>query len=340
MKPRLILLALCLSTSQLLHAQTDKAFNLATKFVSGLTEDQKAKALYAFESDERYNWHFVPLQNRIGVKFNELSQAQRDLALELLRAYIGDKTYQKTLDIMKMELLLHELEKREPGSWNRDPGRYSLTFFGTPAPGHAWGWRFEGHHVSFSFSSINNKVIASTPSFMGANPSIVLAGPEKGKQIFKDEAQLGFALLHKFSPEQAAKAVYTTTAPGDIITMTNRTALITPSAGIPYAELNKEQKALFMQLMSLYINRFSPRFADDMMHEIEMAGVDKLLFAWAGATVEELGKGHYYRIQGPTVLIEYDNTQNEANHVHTVVRDLKHDYGGDELLAHYKKFHY
>jgi hypothetical protein len=165
---------------------------------------------------------------------------------------------------------------------------------------------------------------------------VVLSGPEKGLEILKDETDLGFALLHALNADQKQKAVLNTRAPGDIITANNRKAMIENPQGILYNELDGGQQKLFMQLLSLYIHRYKSSFADTMMKEIETAGMNNLRFVWAGDEQRGVGHPHYYRIQGPTVIIEYDNTQNNANHIHTVVRDLKHDFGGDQLLEHYK----
>ena len=123
----------------------------------------------------------------------------------------------------------------------------------------------------------------------------------------------------------------------DIVTFVSRRAYIEKPQGILYGYLNKEQQAKLLELVEVYVRRYTKLFADDMMNELKAAGLDKLQFAWAGAT--QPGGGHYYRIHGPTIIIEYDNTQDNANHIHSVLRDLKHDFGGDEMMAHYEKDH-
>ena len=178
--------------------------------------------------------------------------------------------------------------------------------------------------------------MSGTPSFLGSNPGIVLAGPEKGKQVLKDETELGFALLHSLDASQLKKAMISADAPGEIFTSNSRKALISDPQGILYNELTAVQQKNFLQLLSVYIHRYTRFFAMGMMQEIETAGLNKLRFAWAGAQQPGPGNPHYYRIQGPSIIIEYDNTQNNANHVHTVIRDLNNDFGGDELMEHYK----
>jgi hypothetical protein len=189
--------------------------------------------------------------------------------------------------------------------------------------------------VSLNFSSENNKLVSGTPGFLGANPAIVLSGPEKGKQILRDETELGVALIQSLDEQQKKKAIISSEAPADIITSNARKAMINDPKGILYGELNSTQQRLFMQLLSIYIHRYTNLLAKIMMNEIETAGLSNLRFAWAGDQETGPGHPHYYRIQGPTLIIEYDNTQNNANHVHTVLRDLKNDFGGDELLEHY-----
>jgi Protein of unknown function (DUF3500) len=311
----------------------------AEKFLQTLSPDQKAKAQFSFDQQERYNWHFIPKEDRKGITLNELNTGQRNAALQLLHTSLSDTGYNKTISIMQLDAVLKELENRGPDDHYRDPGKYYFSIFGEPSSNKIWGWRLEGHHISFNFCSENNRLVSGTPGFLGANPAVVLSGPEKGKQILKDETELAFALLHLLDADQLKKSIISIDAPAEIITGASRSAMISDPKGILYSELTSEQQKALMQLLSIYIHRYTRLFAMDMMHEIEEAGIKNLRFAWAGASEPGLGHPHYYRIQGPTIIIEYDNTQNNANHVHTVVRDLKHDFGGDELLQHYKNQH-
>jgi hypothetical protein len=256
-----------------------------------------------------------------------------------LKTSVSDETVKKVNDIMAMEIVLKALENRKPDDHFRDPGKYYLTIFGIPSTKTIWGWRFDGHHVCLSFSAKEKKLVAGTPGFLGSNPAVVQDGPQKGKEILKEEKEMGFALLHSFSNDELKKAIIDKTAPGEIITRNNRKAMIEHPEGILYSEMRSNQQQIFLQLIKLYIHRYTKLFADDMLKEIQKAGLENLRFAWAGYSEPGIGKPHYYRIQGPTIIIEYDNTQNNANHVHTVVRDLEHDFGGDALLEHYKSRH-
>ena len=318
--------------SQTKQIQTNDMAAAANQFLQTLSGSQKAKAQFKFEDEERYDWHYVP-KNRNGIPLRELNNDQHNAAMELLRTALSDPGFKKTTSIIKLEAVLREVENASPDY--RDPGKYYFSIFGDPKDS-IWGWRLEGHHISFNFSSQNNELVSATPGFLGANPAVVLSGPEKGLQILKDETESGFAFLNSLDTKQKEKAIITSTAPADIITANSRKAMISDPQGILYSELNSGQQKIFMQLLSLYVNRYKRPFAMQMIKDIEAGGLNKLQFAWAGAQQPGLGNKHYYRIQGPTIIIEYDNTQNNANHVHTVIRDLKNDFGGDQLLEHYK----
>jgi hypothetical protein len=339
MKLRLLLVILLLGCKQLCKAQQDEMIKKASAFLALLENDQKAKAQFSFDSAERYRWHYVPLNDRKGISINEMNAKQKEAAFSLMHAALSDDAYKKAGEIMQLEKVLKAIENREENDHYRDPGKYFFTIFGNPAASAIWGWRLDGHHLSFSFSSNQNKIVSGTPGFMGANPAVVLAGPEKGMEILQKESELAFDLLNILSEEQLVKAVIDTTAPGDIITANSRKALIDDPSGIHYNELNAQQKSVFLKLLSLYIHRYTHLFAESMMKDIEAAGMEKVVFAWAGSRQSGPGHKRYYRIKGPTVIIEYDNTQNNGNHVHTVVRDLKNDFGGDALLEHYRKSH-
>jgi len=309
----------------------------ANTFLQSLSDDQRLKAQFNFDTEERYNWHYIPKDDRKGISFNELNEAQKKAAFALLHTALSDTGYIKATSIMQLENVLRAVENRAADDRFRDPGKYFISVFGHPDIDSIWGWRLEGHHISFNFSFADKKLVAGTPSFLGSNPAVVLSGPEKGKQILKDETELGFNMLHSLNAEQLKKTIFSNEAPGEIFTAASRKAMIDNPQGILYTELTASQQRLFMQLLSLYIHRYTRFFAQGMMHEIEAAGLSKLQFAWAGAQQPGVGNPHYYRIQGPTLIIEYDNTQNNANHVHTVIRDLNNDFGGDELMEHYRK---
>jgi hypothetical protein len=331
--------AACLSLGFLVNSQGQDLVSAANKFIGTLDTTQKVKALFPFDDEERYGFHYFPFEGRKGITMNELSVRQKQEAMNLLRTCLSEQAVNKVASIIKLENVLKELERRKPEDNYRDSGKYYFTIFGLPGNNTIWGWRLEGHHVSFNFSARNKRLVSGTPGFLGANPAIVQGGAEKGKQILKDEADLGFSLLHSLTKEQLKKALIDTTAPGDILTYVNRKAMIEHPAGITYAEMSTQQQQKLLQLVNLYVHRYTKLFADEMLKEIQQAGLDKLQFAWAGAQQPVIGKAHYYRVHGPTIIIEYDNSQNRANHAHSVLRDLKRDFGGDALLEHYKSSH-
>lgn len=311
----------------------------ANRFISLLNSDQKALTIYRFDSAEHFNWHFVPLDNRKGIEMNKLNAEQSAAAVNLIKTGLSEDGYAKARAIMQLEIVLKAIEKHADSDHYRDPGKYFITIFGNPSAKDIWGWRLEGHHISFNFSSDGNRLVAGTPGFLGSNPATVLSGPQKGVRVLKSEEEAGFELLHLLNAEQLKIASVDTVAPADIITFASRKAMIENPRGISYTAMNAAEQTAFMQLLSIYIHRYTKLFAEDMMKEIEAAGMDKLLFAWAGSHEKIPGHANYYRIQGPTIIIEYDNSQNNANHIHTVVRDLKRDFGGDELLEHYQRSH-
>jgi hypothetical protein len=307
----------------------------AVQLLKSLSKEQMAKAWFSFTDSERYDWHFIP-KPRKGIMLKELDNAQKQAFMALMKTGLSEGGYEKASSVMQLENVLKAVENRAATDEYRDPGKYYFSIFGEPATDSVWGWRIEGHHISFNFSSENNRIVSGTPGFIGSNPAIVLSGPEQGKQILKDETELGLAMLNALNADQKKIAIIQTNAPAEIITSNSRRAMINEPAGILYSQLDKSEQQIYLKLLSLYLHRYTRLFAAQMMKEIEAAGLDQLRFAWAGDQSTGPGHPHYYRLQGPTIIIEYDNTQNNANHIHTVIRDLKNDFGGDELLEHYK----
>lgn len=317
-------------------AQTNDIAGAATTFLSLLSQDIKSQVQFKFDDEERFNWHYVP-RYRSGVSLHDLTQPQLEAALQLLKVSLSVQGYKKATDVIALESVLREVEKRGEDDSYRDPKKYYFSIFGTPSNDKPWGWRIEGHHLSLNFSAANNKIQSSTPSFLGSNPATIPIGKRKGEQILKDESSLGFALVNSFSSTQLQTAVISETAYPDILSENKRKATSLSPKGIPYGEMNEQQKKTFMSLLDVYVKNYELGFAATLMKKIESAGIENLSFAWAGSL--KPGKGHYYRIQGPMLLIEFDNTQNNANHIHSVVRDLTNDFAEDILKEHYEKEH-
>lgn len=334
----LFLMIACLSAGSLM------AQNLSQKaidFLRELTPELKEKASFTIDDQERFNIQFVPIERK-GPTFHDFNQKQKTAALELLRASLSQQGYNKSTEIMELEKVLYAVENNQwkwpDGTPVRDPLNYHLLIFGKPSEENFWGWRFEGHHLSLSFTSADNKIVSSTPSFWGTNPAIVdVKGFEK-REVLKLEQDLGFKLVNSLNQEQLGVARFSDTAPREIFTENHRSAGNLDPAGLSYADMNSDQKGILLQLLNVYINNFENGFAEAFREKIRQAGIEKLSFAWAGSLTP--GKGHYYRIQNPVLLIEYDNTQNNANHIHSVVRDLTNDFGEDLLKSHYHEDHH
>jgi hypothetical protein len=308
----------------------------AEKFLGGLTAEQRQQAVFALDAAERTNWHYIP-RERKGLPLKRMTEGQRKLARDLLRSGLSQRGYLTATSIMDLENILGDLEQRTNSSERRivrDPELYFFTVFGTPSARDAWGWRVEGHHISLNFTVANGTAVASTPSFFGSNPAEVPEGPKKGWRILAQEEDAGRALLLAIEEPRRAKATINTTAPNDILTTNSVKIDPLAPAGVTAAEMTAPQRELLMKLIDVYTSQMTSDVAADRMARIRKAGVEKIGFAWAGGT--ERGQKHYYRVQGPTFLVEYDNTQNDANHIHSVWREFDGDFGRDILREHIK----
>lgn len=318
------------------HSSAQEHTKAAKAFLSSLDDSQRKKGVYEYADKERHNWNFVPTK-RNGISFHDLSPNQKVLATALLRASLSDQGYKKASGIIELEAILREVEGRPTNDSYRDPLNYFFTIFGDPSDKNPWGWRIEGHHLALNFSSVNGFIGSSTPTFMGSNPAIVPTGSHKGRKTLKDEMDLAFAFVNSLSSDQMKTAVFSDTALPEIISGNSRKALQLEPKGLTFDKLTNSQKKEFLKLLNVFVLNYEFGFSKKLMAKIEKAGVENLSFAWAGSL--EPGKGHYYRIQGPMLLIEYDNTQTNANHVHTAVRDLTNDFAEDILKEHYEKEH-
>jgi len=306
----------------------------ARDYLNQLTDDQRARALFSISSDERFDWAYVP-RERAGIPFKEMADPQRKLGHALLRSALSQEGYAKAADIMALETVLGELEGRPADEGFRDPEKYFFTFYGDIDGGGDWGWRIDGHHLSLNFTLNGSEIIGPTPTFFGSNPAEVLAGPHKGKRILHEEEDRARQLLHALVPNRRERAIISPEAPSDIITRMDRRVGERPVEGLPVSEMSEPERNQLINVVEGYVHNLAPGLADAHLKRVQDAGVDALWFAWAGG--EERGEKHYYRIQGPTLWIEYDNTQNDANHTHSVLRDIEKDFGEDVLKEHYDR---
>ncbi len=314
------------------HDVAEEMAEAAQIFLKSLTPEQKALAVYELKDPQRHDWHFVP-RERKGVPLKALDPGQRHLVYRLLSSGLSHQGFFKATTIMSLEQILRDLEK---GSGPvRDPELYYVTLFGEPEARGTWGWRVEGHHLSLNFTLVNGSVAATSPAMMGSNPAEVRDGPRKGLRVLGREEDLGRALAKSLDATQRQQAMLPGRAPADIILGPGREAEPLNPMGVTAARLNPEQRGLLKELLNEYVRRYRSEVADQTLEEIATARPEQLWFAWMGSL--EVGQGHYYRVQGPTFVLEYDNTQNNANHIHTTWRDLKNDFGEDALRRHYEE---
>ena len=304
----------------------------ADRFLESVTPEQRAQVAFEFQSDERLMWHFIPTEMfpRHGLTIKAMTDGQRARAHDLLSAGLSQRGYLTATTIMDLETVLRALESG--GRIERDPAAYFLSIFGTPSPDGAWGWRFEGHHLSLHFTIVDGTAVASSPYFFGSNPAQVRTGPKAGLRVLGEREDAARALVMALGRSQRAAAVIDDVAPDDILTGAELAIDPLSPVGVKAGALNPSQRNLLMRVIDAYTSIMADDIATERMARISAAGHDDIGFVWAGPT--ERGEPHYYRVQGPTFLIEYDNTQGDGNHVHSVWRDFAGDFGRDLLREH------
>ncbi len=307
--------------------------NAMERFLATLNEAQKEKVLLPLDDASRERWHYFPssMWPRAGLSLGELSEPQAAALFGLLQASLSQSGYGKVRQIISLESVLRELGGNPR---MRDPEAYWVAVYGNPSGSGPWAWSFEGHHLSLNFTIVDGQVAAS-PRFLGANPATILSGPRKGERTLAQEEDLGFELVNSLRPEQRQRAIIRRRAFPDILTANDSRVEPLPQEGLPARELEPEQRALLHRLLDEYLSVLPPTLAEARRKKIEREDAQALLFAWAGSTAP--GRPHYYRIQGKTFLIEFDNTQNDANHIHTVWREFDGDFGRDLLREHYRR---
>ncbi len=316
-----------------LTAQNNSAGSaIALACINSLDSAQKVKSVFAFDEMSRYDWHYLPatMVARQGVCIRDLNIAQKKNIYALLKNFLSDKGYTRTQDIINNEFYLKELE---PNNTNRIPENYYVAFYGNPGMDKVWAWKFSGHHVALNFTIVNNQ-LAFAPFFFGIYPAEIKSGQNKGRQIIKDEEDIGFELINMLTSEQKLKAIFQLKAFTDIVTTNSAQVGPLKSVGILTKDLTHQQKVIFNKLIVAYLSSMPSVIAEIRMKRIVSEDLNEIKFGWAGGLIS--GEPHYYRIQGKTFLIEFDNTQHKANHIHSVWRDFNGDFGIDLLKEHYQ----
>jgi len=309
----------------------------AKRWLASLTAEQRDQAVLAFDAADRTAWHYVPNEMfpRKGVTLGKMTDEQRALARDLLKTGLSQRGFMTTEQIMELEKVLQVIEG-DNRKFPRDSGAYAMAVFGTPGETAPWGWRFVGHHISFHFTIVGGRLVGNTPTFLGSNPAEVREGPQKGQRTLGSEEDAARALLDALDPSERSVAIVQTTAPNEMLTE-NRTAVDPLSPiGLKASAMTSPQRDLLTKLIEVYTGVMIADIASERTEKLRKAGLENIAFAWAGET--ERGKKHYYRIQGPTFLVEYDNSQNDGNHIHSVWRDFNGDFGRDLLREHLQAF--
>jgi hypothetical protein len=330
----------------------------ASRFLAALTDEQRDKVGFDFADEaHRRDWSFLPVPDRVGLPIGSLDDAQRKLAHELIVAGTSMPGYTKVVSVMAMEHVLRALT----GVIRLfDPGRYCFKVFGRPGDAQAWGWQLAGHHVSLNFTVAGGRYVSPTPSLLGAEPaSFGTLAP------LADDEELGYRFVNSLDPAQRASAVIHHRSPPDLATrivprigaIERPDPVFAPEPdyvlseaerdilsyvrnspkGLPGYALSKQQLDALFGIVEAFAGRLPSDVAAAQLRDIERAGLENLAFAWAGSTSP--GDRHYFRIQGPILLIEHDNTQAGGKHIHSVWRNPADDFGDDVLAEHYREHH-
>jgi hypothetical protein len=310
----------------------------AEQFVRSLDEEQLGQTVYKFDSEKRHAWHYFPSAmlksrgGRPGLAIEDMQPEQRVLAHGLVASALSHRGHLTAMTIVMLQAILHDLEKNP--AYN--PEMYHVAVYGEPSTENSWAWCFEGHHLSIRVTLVDGNLFSLTPTFFGANPARVKSGPLKGVEPLKTEQELARKLVQSLTPEQRKLAVIAEAAPKDIVTGSQReveTDRFQPAQGIPFEKLDKKQQGMLLDLVAAFTSRYRQEIVDQVDRRTPIAEGPGMHFAWAGSF--KPGEGHYWRIQTPHFLFEYDNTQNDANHIHTVWRQFNGDFGEDLLRRHY-----
>lgn len=320
----------------------------AKALLATLTPEIEPAVAWPFDEDKRRVWSYFPnipqlVQREDGAPLEDLTQAQRVAAHRLMECGLSSQGYQKVNAIMRLD------DPTTGGAARPAEGAASLpigetyfwvTVFGDPSIDEPWGWQLEGHHLALNFTVVDGQV-AFTPMFLGADPARVPSGPYAGWRVLGEEVDKAFALLNALTPEQREQVILADEIPPRFFTQPGRSDALKTYAGLPGAELTSGQRELLWLFIEEYVRNAEDEFARQYLQTLRDDGLDEVYFAWMGPTTP--GSGFYYRIHGPSILIEFTHAINrrsaegavDPNHVHTVFRYPGNDFGEDWLAKHY-----
>jgi Protein of unknown function (DUF3500) len=314
----------------------------ALEFLASLNEMQRQVAHLPFGDDRRYVWDYRPPENtpRNGLRLINMTAEQQRKAFAVVDIGLSARGANQVRQIIDLEvpLLMQEREDQRVTPFVRHPEHYAFCVFGDPSGKLPWSWHVGGHHVGLHFTIVDGERMASAPLFFGANPAEVHHGPTTGQRTLPEEEDMARALVRGLPASLQQAAVISQTAFPDILTDKYRVVnAFAPPRGLEFSRMDGEARGLLTRLIRHYVDRTNEDLSRITWATIERGGLETITFAWAGGF--ERGQGHYYAIKSPTFLIEYDNTQNEANHIHSVLREISGDWGEDLIAAHYAESH-
>ena len=295
----------------------------AARVLTALDDERRQAASFPFESSTRQRWNFMGPWAKPGIPLEKLTSGQKLAVLDLLSVALSPDGMRKAENIMVLQDVLRDLGDG-PRDRNRD--RFSIAFFGTPGAGRLWGWRFEGHHLSLSFTLLGDRVVSVTPSCFSSNPNVVESGRHRGLVALDGEVTLARSLYADLGAKTRTRALISERAFGNILSTAGREARIETRQGVPLSELSQSQRDLFMRLVETYaVDHLAMDLAAIQRERIRNGDLMAAHFAWAGS--DRAGEMMYYRLHGETFLIEFASLPNQPLHLHTVRHDLEWNLG-------------
>ena len=331
---KLVIALICLvvSTGALVAARLQEKANAASgmtaaarTFLATLNSQQKLAVTFSFGDAERLNWHFIP-RERKGLTLKGLEGAALAAAHELIASGLSEDGYAQALNVMSLEEVLYLLEDGDRAfrRARRDPDNYFISIFGTPSNTDTWGWRVEGHHLSLNYTLDDGRLVSTTPEFFGANPGTIDSGPGRQIRVLGTEEDLGRQILKACNDEQIQIAWISETAPDDLRGGGSAQPILSEPVGLTYASMSSHQKQLLRELLNEYLRNMPAEVEQGRRAAINKRSMQNIHFAWWGG--QDLNEPHYYVVQGPSFIVEYNNVQNSANHVHSMWRDTAGDF--------------